>query len=73
MVNEHQILYSVGYQCGEARYALYAEAYDMRICHCRMCQKVFGAFYASFSKVEYRDFTSCRNIHPGSLNGVSHC
>ena len=60
MVEERENLHSGGCQCGAVRYALYAEPYDTHICHCRMCQKAFGAFYAPFSKVQYRDFTWTR-------------
>ncbi len=46
MAEDRQILHSGGCQCGAVRYALYAEPYDTHICHCRMSQKAFGAFYA---------------------------
>lgn len=35
-----------GCQCGAVRYALNASPLNPHICHCRMCQKAFGAFYA---------------------------
>ncbi len=37
---------SGGCQCGAVRYALVGPLLDPSICHCRMCQKAFGAFYA---------------------------
>ncbi|MGD9740001.1 MAG: GFA family protein [Bauldia sp.] len=35
-----------GCQCGAIRYAVNAMPLNPHICHCRMCQKAFGAFYA---------------------------
>lgn len=60
MVEQRQVLHSGGCQCGAVRYALYAEPYDTHICHCRMCQKAFGAYYAPLSKIRYKDFAWTR-------------
>ena len=35
-----------GCQCGAVRYALHTEPKYPHICHCRMCQKAFGSFFA---------------------------
>ena len=35
-----------GCQCGAVRYAISGTLGRASICHCRMCQKAFGAFYA---------------------------
>jgi hypothetical protein len=35
-----------GCQCGAVRYAVHEPLREASICHCRMCQKAFGAFYA---------------------------
>lgn len=35
-----------GCQCGAVRYRFTAKPRDAHVCHCRMCQKAFGAFYA---------------------------
>lgn len=40
-----------GCQCGAVRYALYAEPSDASICHCRMCQKAFGSYFAPLAGV----------------------
>ena len=53
-----------GCQCGAVRYALYAEPIDPHICHCRMCQKAFGNFFASFAGVSLADFAWTRG-QPG--------
>ena len=38
--------WSGGCQCGAVRYRFTAKPGGAHICHCRMCQKAFGAFYA---------------------------
>jgi hypothetical protein len=38
--------WSGGCQCGAVRYAFSQKPKGSHICHCRMCQKAFGAFYA---------------------------
>ena len=35
-----------GCQCGAVRYAIHSEPKYPHICHCRMCQKAFGSFFA---------------------------
>lgn len=35
-----------GCQCGAVRFRSEIEAATASICHCRMCQKAFGSFYA---------------------------
>ena len=60
MTEERRVLYSGGCQCGAIRYALYAEPFDSHICHCRMCQKAFGAFYAPLTLIGYEDFAWTR-------------
>ena len=37
---------SGGCQCGAVRFRVKGALGDASICHCRMCQKAFGAFYA---------------------------
>lgn len=60
MAEERQALHTGGCQCGAVRYALYAEPYGSHICHCRMCQKAFGAFYAPLTLIRYADFAWTR-------------
>lgn len=38
--------WSGGCQCGAVRYRFSEKPRGAHVCHCRMCQKAFGAFYA---------------------------
>ncbi len=49
-----------GCQCGAVRYALHAELDDPHICHCRMCQKAFGSFFAPLAAVPVEKFELTR-------------
>jgi len=49
-----------GCQCGAVRYALHAEPTDPHLCHCRMCQKAFGSFFAALASVKLADITWTR-------------
>jgi len=60
MAEERHALHSGGCQCGAVRYALYAEPYGTHICHCRMCQKAFGALYAPLTLIRYEDLAWTR-------------
>jgi len=53
-----------GCQCGAVRYALYAEPRHTSICHCRMCQKAFGNYFAALTGVRSQDFAWTRG-QPG--------
>lgn len=39
-------IYTGGCQCGAVRFRIEGAMGDASICHCRMCQKAFGNFYA---------------------------
>src|SRR5690606_8896830 len=49
-----------GCQCGAVRYALYAPPQGPHICHCRMCQKAFGSYFAPLASVPLADFAWTR-------------
>ncbi|WP_163271577.1 GFA family protein [Chelativorans alearense] len=49
-----------GCQCGAVRYALHKEPHNPHICHCRMCQKAFGSYFAPLAGVEMEDFEVTR-------------
>ena len=42
------------------RYALYAEPTGASICHCRMCQKAFGNYFAPLAGVQPKDIAWTR-------------
>ena len=49
-----------GCQCGAVRYALHEEPSGPHICHCRMCQKAFGSFFAPLTGVKGDKFEVTR-------------
>lgn len=46
---------SGGCQCGHVRYEITGPLHDPHICHCRMCQKAFGNFFAALVGCEKTD------------------
>ena len=44
-----------GCQCGHVRYAISGPLFGAHICHCRMCQKAFGNFFAALAGVKKSD------------------
>jgi hypothetical protein len=64
MANERTPVMTGGCQCGAVRYALYAEPTGASICHCRMCQKAFGNFFAPLTGVRLKDLAWTRG-EPG--------
>ena len=49
-----------GCQCGAVRYALHEQPGGPHICHCRMCQKAFGSFFAPLTGVPQTSFELTR-------------
>ena len=60
MTETREPVHSGGCQCGAVRFAVYAEPKHSAICHCRMCQKAFGSFFAPFATVELSQFVWTR-------------
>ena len=52
-----------GCQCGAVRYALHAAPSGPHLCHCRMCQKAFGSYFAPLTGVA----TECFEVTRGTL------
>ena len=53
-----------GCQCGAVRYALRSRPTGASICHCRMCQKAFGSYFAPLAGVPRADLVWTRG-EPG--------
>ena len=51
MTLDNKPLYSGGCQCGSVRFRIEGALGSASICHCRMCQKAFGNFYAPLVSV----------------------
>ena len=54
------VLHTGGCQCGAIRFALHTEPRPATICHCRMCQKAFGGFFAPLATVARADLVFTR-------------
>ncbi len=48
--------WSGGCQCGAVRYQITQRPTDPHLCHCRMCQKQFGSYFASLASVPKGEF-----------------
>lgn len=56
-MNQRNIKRSGGCQCGAVRYSAQSIKDNAHVCHCRMCQKASGNFFASLVGVPHKDFT----------------
>jgi hypothetical protein len=59
-----------GCQCGHVRFRVTGELRDASICHCRMCQKAFGNFFAPLVTVEHVTWTKAEPKRFQSSNVV---
>jgi hypothetical protein len=55
-----QEVHSGGCQCGAIRFHVEGVLDDASVCHCRMCQKAFGSFYAPLVSVRNVKFSWTR-------------
>ena len=72
---DNRPLYSGGCQCGAVRFRVEGALGEASVCHCRMCQKAFGAFYAplvsvrraklSWMRGERKTFQSSNHVRRG--------
>ncbi len=51
---------SGGCQCGKIRFVAHSLLDNSHVCHCRMCQKAFGNFFAALVGVPLVDFAWTR-------------
>jgi hypothetical protein len=65
------IEFSGGCQCGAIRFHVVGQPPDASICHCRMCQKAFGAYYAPLVSVRGLDFRWTRG-EPRRFQSSNH-
>ncbi|MDI7861106.1 GFA family protein [Rhizobiaceae bacterium n13] len=52
--------YTGGCQCGAVRFRVEGALPDSSICHCRMCQKAFGSYFAPLVSTRGADLTWTR-------------
>ncbi|WP_062115976.1 GFA family protein [Aureimonas sp. AU40] len=52
MTLDNRPIHTGGCQCGAVRFRIEGALGKASICHCRMCQKAFGAFYAPLVSVD---------------------
>lgn len=64
-------IYTGGCQCGAIRYRAEGNLTDSSICHCRMCQKAFGAYYAPLVSVRGAQFAYTRG-EPKHFQSSNH-
>lgn len=57
MTLSNRPLHTGGCQCGAVRFRIVGALGGASVCHCRMCQKAFGAFYAPLVSVGGAELT----------------
>lgn len=71
MTLDNKPLYSGGCQCGAVRFHVEGALGSASICHCRMCQKAFGNFYAPLVSVGEAKLIWTRN-EPKRFQSSNH-
>ncbi|YBV98019.1 GFA family protein [Phyllobacteriaceae bacterium JZ32] len=71
MTLDNKPVYTGGCQCGAVRFRVEGKLGDGSICHCRMCQKAFGGFYAPLVSVREADLTWTRG-EPKRFQSSNH-
>lgn len=64
-------IHTGGCQCGAIRFRVRGALKDSSICHCRMCQKAFGAYYAPLVSVRGAEFSWTRG-EPKRFRSSNH-
>ena len=68
---DNKPIYSGGCQCGAVRFRVEGALGDASVCHCRMCQKAFGGFYAPLVSVRGADLEWTRG-EPNRFRSSNH-
>ncbi|MEK1850701.1 MAG: GFA family protein [Phyllobacterium sp.] len=68
---DNRPVYTGGCQCGAIRFRVEGKLGDASICHCRMCQKAFGNFFAPLTSVRGTDFQWTRG-EPKRFQSSNH-
>ncbi|WP_159593692.1 GFA family protein [Chelativorans xinjiangense] len=63
--------YTGGCQCGAVRFRVEGAVGEGSICHCRMCQKAFGGFYAPLVSVSHAKLQWTRG-EPSRFQSSNH-
>ncbi|MBB3949405.1 GFA family protein [Aureimonas jatrophae] len=71
MTLDNKPVRSGGCQCGAVRFRLEGAPAHSSVCHCRMCQKAFGALYAPLLNVGEATLTWTRG-EPARFRSSSH-
>jgi hypothetical protein len=71
MTLDNKPVRSGGCQCGAVRFRLEGAPAHASVCHCRMCQKAFGALYAPLLNVGEATLTWTRG-EPARFQSSSH-
>jgi hypothetical protein len=68
---DNKPIYTGGCQCGAIRFRIEGALDHASICHCRMCQKAFGSFYAPLASVGTATLTWTRG-EPKRFRSSNH-
>ena len=68
---DNRPVYTGGCQCGAVRFRVEGAMSNVSICHCRMCQKAFGGFYAPLATVPENGLTWTRG-EPKRFRSSNH-
>lgn len=71
MTLDNRPIYTGGCQCGAVRFRIEGALGSASICHCRMCQKAFGNFYAPLVSVDVAHLQWTRN-EPKRFQSSNH-
>ncbi|MEP7456923.1 GFA family protein [Phyllobacterium sp. SB3] len=68
---DNRPIYTGGCQCGAVRFRVEGTLGNPSICHCRMCQKAFGNFFAPLVSVTHSDLKWTRG-EPKRFQSSNH-